>query len=722
MNGAPDDSDTFGGEKLPDMDFSGMTLEPDAGLREQLAQAASFGPSPSGAPAAASFYGGPPTKAVEPRSYADLCTIAHERFDPKSIAWKVRVNRTAPKDGRVAGNLGSFGDMSNEDFAQMFGGQKYQLTLVTLEQGIMGAWSEKLTSYTCDHVVPGAPKTLTVNDPHAPAPGQAGYAYPPQQQPTRLDELRYTNEASLTNKLLERTLNQQGAGSDAITKLTQHALAQQAAISQGTIETLRDQLRYKTEEVERIERRLREVETEIRTQRMEHEGERTRLIKEASDESERRAEARWSGELKQVQLELKTEREAMMRQLTAERELMDKKVSMIEDRSRQDLDRARNDAERQLEREKTDRAREVLTLTTINDTRINSLDRDNKRDIDSTHRMGEMVVSTKDAQINKLESENARLTSDIEALKKQVYKPFAQQVDEIERMADILGFEKPGDGDDDEPVPALPAAPGPKSLAEQMAAALPSILATAGPALGPLLARFAGPAAAPPPQALPPGPPVRQMAPPRPHVAPPRHSSVVGGPPPVNVPSAISQPQPQRQPAPAPPPAPGMPPAQPVLEPIHAPAHFQARGPQPETPGAIEALLTDLTAGAKAYFAQNAAPAELANLVRTAAPARVAAYYAWADSDNALVLLERIEPSFWSRGDVREWFDEVWTLIGEGTDVVVAADEEPEQEEAPAPAPPAPPPNVSPPAPAAQATASSPALPPPMEIIPIPDS
>jgi len=710
-----------GGEPLPDMNFEGLTLEgPEAGdIRSQLAAAVSFGPAaPGGAPPSAAFHGGGPTKAFDPKSYADLCTLAHERFDPRNVAWKIRVQRVAPKDGRVAGVLGSFGDMSNEEFAHMFGGQKYLLTLLTIEQGITGAYSEKITQHSCEHVVPGAPKTLSVPDPHAP-PGAPQGAYPYQAPPNRLDELRYTNEANLTNKLLERTLSQAGQGNEVALELMQQAMKQQALLLQGSVDTLTQQLRFKTEELEASARRIRELENDLRGQRLEHEGERSRLVKEATEEAERRSEARWSAEVKQLQFEAKTEREAAARQLTSERELMDKKIAMNLEQCRQDVERARNDADRQLEREKTDRAREVSALTSINETRITSLSRDNERDLKVTERMGDLVVQTKESLINKLESENARLTSEVERLKAQVFKPFTQQVEEIGAMAKVLGFEEPGAGNDDDDEPTAPAAPPPKSMAESLIAGLPGALdaASKSPALGMLLARFAGPPPAPPPpQQMQPPPQIRQL--PGNHTPQPRprqQAPVVGGGAPINVSPVVSPPPPRRQPvAPAAPPQ--AQPNQPApVDPVMAPAHFEARGPQPDPPAAIEQLLTELTAAAKQMFSIGQSPEVLAGLLHQYDADRVAAYVAWVDADNALKLLERIEPSFWQAGDVREWFDSVWTLLGSGNIPVV------EQ----APAPEAPPPqdqNVSPPAPQAQASAGAPpeVLPAPAgEIIPL---
>ena len=617
--------------------------------------------------------------AKEATSYADLCGLAQQRYEPEGYTWKIRVERTAPSAGAVKGIIGTYEAMTDEEFEQTFGGQKYRCVLLLEEETPTGQPVLRATTHIAEFSIPGPPKTkvqqVEIVGGGAAAPGFPSASGPPpgwgppggyvaQPQASQVDVIEAKAAVDLQNMLMKHALS--GGGSNAL----ERTLETQSTFASTTIQGLQEQVVSLNNALSSMRQaHAAELETE-RTRYRDLDNSIAGKVAAARDEGERVARAQLQGEITSANTRLDLERrastDAIERErrfstetVERERDACTRRIGEVERARLQEVEMLKNDHERAINREKEDKAREVAAVTNNFKLQLDMIDRQTLRDAKQSGDLQQILLESKNTLITQLTAEKGALTTEVAGLRAQVFVPFSEKLKEISTTAQSLGFKPPGDDDDDDDdEPETPAVPA-KSAFEQVLAALPQV-APMLPGIMGQLGQFAG-IVPPPQQAQAPQPPqVRQLPPPQPYVPPPQAAPVVGGPAPVQASPIISEPK-RHRPPPSPMPAP-----EPVgPTPIVAPTGFVTRGPQPEQPGQIEELLGTLSAQAKGAITGGMAPGDASTLLRNAAGARAAAYHGWIDAENALLLLERSDLNFWTDLTNREWFDAFWSGLGE---------------------------------------------------------
>lgn len=616
-------------------------------------------------------------RSFTPRTYEALVAVAEDKVASSGAQWRIDVVRDRPTDSRYKGFLSSEGKLSNAEFARRFGGGDYSCTLA-IERELPNGRIVFAPVVTAKLSMPGEPVSLAAH-PHQDTRGGPNDGHPMAPPPWATHEsekvaaIKARADADQTKFLLERALSGSTGNTDgrALVSLSETSLRSQAEQAARAIEMMQRQLEQKDAEISRRDADLRQFrldadarEADYRKRVIEEQASAAQRIKEAREEAERAAEVRYESRIRQKEAELTLERQEKDRIVSQERDFANRRVDMFQLRMEQEVQAVRAEADRNLEREKGDRAREVASVRATYETQLNAAQRENTRDRESTSKISEMMMGSKESQLLRLEAEVARLREENERYRAQIFKPFPAQVKEFQAIAPVLGYQHTSEQEPPEPPEARPEPP--KSIVEQIVASAPTLLRFAGPAM----AQFMGQSgqavqgqAAPPPPPLP-----RAPLPQAPVVVTPVAQpvqtlpTVAGGPVPVNVPSVAP---PRRRPAPPPPPPPPVP-GEEVFEEIVAPAAFRKRHPearQPASPSDIQALLSMLTEQAKNAIAVGSPPSESVALVRGAAADQIGRYTAWADADNVLVLLGREDGVFWGREDAREWFTLFWNEL-----------------------------------------------------------
>lgn len=649
----------------------------DAIMQKAEQVAASFGQPPAPQQQARAMSFDPREDAAwTPKSYEGLVQLAYERASGK--VWKIDVNRDAPRDIRYRGLLGSYEEMSNDDFAKRFGGGEYTCTLLierSLPSGHVGLRPDKTAKFS----IPGNPVPIAIQRPEheaGPAPGPSGYGGPSTQVDLIHAKASVDRESMLLNRVLDGGRGTGGGEAKYLASFSEKTLEAQAEQAGRMVEVLQRQLADQQQEVHRmrdenrrIQKEADERDNEYRKRSIDEQHAMALRLKEARDEAERSAAVLFESRIAARESELRMERSEKDRVLGAERELMQRRIEMVEAQRTSEIERLRNENERALDREKADRQREVDQVKAGYEARLTSATRDNLRDQGSTSQLSQMLVTVKDSEIAKLTTELAALRIENDDLKKKVYKDIGQHVKEIATIAPLLGWKHASEAEEAEPAAA--AAEPPKSLIEQMVAGAPGFFQAIAPLAGPAVARMMSgnaPAAppAPAPRPLPQGPVVQQVQAPQQRPSNGRSTPVVvGGRTPPNVSTVIAPPRRPAQPAVPPPPPAGSVPEAVTVEPVGAPERFRARGPQPASPAEIESLLGLVTEQAKGALAAGSSPADAAAQIKSLDASLAAAYVGWVDAENALVLLERTDGIFWGGEDAREWFHGFWGALGE---------------------------------------------------------
>jgi len=615
--------------------------------------------------------------AKESTSYADLCALAQERYEPQGFTWKIRVERTAPASGAVKGIIGTYGLMTDEEFDATFGGQKYRCVLLLEEETPAGQPILRATTHVAEFNIAGPPKTkvqqVEVVGGAASVPSAAGvgaswgppgtYAASAPSSPVDIIEAKAAVDREQIlmrhvlgnggSNALEKTLETQSAFATS----TIHSLQEQVVSLNNALSTMRT---AHANEIATERTRYRDLEESIS-------GKVTAARAEGESIARAQFEARLTSSETRLDLERRANSDAIERErrfatetVERERESSARRVAEVERSRLQEVEMLKNEHERTLNREKDDRRREVEAAAANFKMQLDMIDRQALRDAKSSGDVQQLVLEGKNTLITTLTSEKSALQAEVAGLRAQVYVPFDVKLKEVSATAVTLGFKPPGEEDDDEDDDETPPAPPPKSAFEQMMASLPQI-APMMPGILAGLGQFAGIVPGGTPPAAPQQPAPRQIEgpAPQPYVPPPQVAPVVGQPAPVHAAPVISERRPPR-PQPSPMPAP----VQTGPTPISAPAGFVARGPQPEQPGQIEELLGTLSTQAKNAIVGGMSPSDAATLLRNGYPERAAGYHAWIDAENALVLLERSDLSFWSDLSNREWFDAFWGGLG----------------------------------------------------------
>jgi hypothetical protein len=647
------------------------------------------------------------SRSFTPKSFEQLCVRAEELA--QGGQWRIDVVRDMPRDPRFKGFLASTGPLSNDDFIERFGGGDYTCTLNIerqLPSGIVVFRPELSAKFS----IPGNPVPIPVRQhpnhtgggpPNQHGPGaapQAGYGaapggWMPGQESEAVAVIRARAEAEREKAMFERAFNGPRGSDDAkyLTTLSESSLRMQAEQAGRTIEMMQRQLDMKAAELEQMRDEVRKTrkeaddrESEYRKRLLDAEQAAAIRVKEAREEAVRAAEVQFEGRIAQKESELRAERSEKDRIVAAEREHADRRISLAEQSFTQREASLRAEAERNLSREKDDRAREIMTVTTAYEARLNSAQRDNTRDKDAGTQVTGLILNTKDSQIAQHLAEIARLRTENDAYRAQIFKPFPAMVKEFQQIAPVLGYTHSSDQETPEAAP--PAPEPPKSILEQMVANAPMLLKVAGPAVAQMMsggaaaqqaqqqaiANAAAQAAQQQQrQQLPPAPVVVQQVQPSQGPPPRTVPTVANATMPPNV-SPVAQVARRRPPAQAPAPVPvpnadGTPRAE-VFEEIATPARFRKRAPdapQPASPSDIQAMLGLVSNQAKEALENGQAPADAATLVKGFDADLAAKYTAWVDAENALVLLEREDGSFWGREDAREWFEGFWTALGQ---------------------------------------------------------
>ncbi len=671
------------------------------------------------------FFSAQDAGKFRPQSYGDLCALAKERLETQGIKWTIRVERTAPAHAQYRGNLGEHEEMTDQEFIQAFGGQKYKLLLIQeTTDPITGRSFKRPTSYACEMNVPGPPKLVTfAQDPTPPAAPPngypPGYAPPYPVQSTRADEMRLSADLAERKMLLGQAM-QGGGNSTEILRVTEHALNSQIEQAQRTVVTLEGQVRSLNEELRLLRKSSEESDRRLRADYRELEDRMGARVKDARDEAERSAGLRYESKIEAAQNELKFERSAAQRLVQEARDAADRRCREVEAARDTAVAAANADADRRVAAEKAEKDRELTAVRNSNEERLRAQEREHERAGKSEERVNGLFLDARKDEITKLTNEVERLRSENKNLMKEVNKPLLAQVADIQAIAPILGFVRADEAGGNDPGPAVEV---PKSLAEQFVSNAPKFLEAIGPLAQPFLMRMAGGGA--PPQPLPQhqAPQVRQlppqqrqqpvvgnvigerapsavasvvpdMRPPKPQPPPQQPTSTIQGPVIVDMPAtvvpqqqppqhaSVSPPQPQGQiriteqgqpPQQAAPPRPRRPerqrPAEPPPSPyakMDVPAAFRPRGPQPAEPVAIDALLATVTEKARLAQGIGVTPENAFELMSKEPGLldQLRGYVAWTDADNALILLEA-KDAFWRDQVAREWFDSLWTLVGD---------------------------------------------------------
>lgn len=643
-------------------------------------------------------------RSFTPKSYEGLCALAEDKAN--GSAWRIDIVRDAPRDPRYKGFLVSEGTMSNADFIERFGGGDYTCTL-NIERSFNNGTVMFRPDQSAKFSIPGPPVPVPVrqhpnhsgggppNQMHPngqPAYGAAPGGYLPGQESEAVAVIRAKAEAAREQAIFNQAFAQpRGGGEDAkyLTTLSESSLRMQAEQAARALEMMQRQLDMKAAELDQQREEVRKTrkdaddrESEYRKRLLDAEHAASVRVKEAREEAVRAAEVLYEGRIAQKESDLRAERMEKDRVVAAAQDFAQRRVDLAEQSFTQREQSIRAEAERNLSREKDDRAREVMAVTTAYEARLNSAQRDNTRDKDTGTQVTGLILNTKDSQIAQHLAEIARLRTENDQYRTQIFKPFPAMVKEFQSIAPVLGYTHSSEQEAPEAPAAAPEPP--KSILEQLVGAAPMLLKAAGPAVQQLMS---GGAAAQQAQAaqiaaqqaqiaaqqarqLPPAPVVVQQV--QPSQGPQRTvPTVANATMPANV-SPVAQVARRRPPAQAPAPVPvpaadGTPRAE-VFEEIATPARFRKRhpnAPQPASPSDVQMLLGMVSAQAKEALEAGTAPAEIAAQVKLLDAELAGKYTAWVDAENALVLLEREDGSFWGREDAREWFDAFWTALGQ---------------------------------------------------------
>lgn len=461
--------------------------------------------------------------------------------------------RVGPNNEKIAGLQGEFPWMPDDNFRTMFGGGKYTVTLYGPDpRGLHDAMGlprrVQYAELTLD--LPGSPVITTKGPDMTQQYNPNGYA--------AAEEAKGISRIAET-LLKERLAAQHGGGpsSDVINilqtstdRMLQLSREQQEAERRRAEEAIRAARegslpggklletliasKSVNEEVERVRRdyedRIERVRNDGETQRQRIESalnERIRALEEISARREESLRSEYD----------RRERDIREQASRAEKDLRDQ-FERRERESQGNFDRRlemeRADRNREIDQMRRDAERDVTVARNDNGRNVEQMRRDHERDMATLQEMNKIALHMKDAELDRLRSDNASLKSEVETLRAKVYLDPISQIQQAHQLAEMTGMQKASDA---------PAQAGlGERIAEKLAENAPQLLQVAGP----ILARFVPGAAGggapsvpamgqgPAPHQLGPGaPPQQRRQPAAPAKAPVASGRrVIGGPPP----------------------------------------------------------------------------------------------------------------------------------------------------------------------------------------------
>jgi len=422
------------------------------------------------------------------RTLTDWLAICPGLRQPwESHPYRIRVERMTPKvygGMRVGGFLGYERDIDDENFAIQYGGEKFRLTLEGPDpRGIsdpMTGLARIRTLASMEVEVPGIPNLQKLPLAVVAAAQQQqmeGNAMqqpfspfaPPQhfQPPQRMDAHEARGLADITRELLKNQMRDRSNGADGAVleqfgRMSEAQMAAAKEMAGQQTHYLNDQLAAERRRAEAMEARLNEMQQNQPQNRMiellaggkmtSEETERIRREYEDKIDRQRRdnealitqREAAWQLRLDQATNEW-TRREEMLRTEAARKETDSRDAAERRERDQREhyenklrLDRDMYEARNK--DQTRDHERQVTMMMENNRRETESLRRDGDRDQKTQRQMSEMLVHSKDAELDRLRSENATLKMESEALKREVYKPFAEKLAEGKQVGEMLGM------------------------------------------------------------------------------------------------------------------------------------------------------------------------------------------------------------------------------------------------------------------------------------------
>lgn len=416
-----------------------------------------------------------------------------------------------PNNEKIGGFQGHFSWMSDADFLERFGGGMYEITLYGPDPKGFHDHSGQVRKMPYADLkldLPGRPvlprgPDMTQNVPNGAAAvaetnGIAGIAQ------TLLKDRLTTPTATPDSASFLNLLNEQHNRTMEIVREQtamerQRAEEAQRAARDSTMpnSALMDRLfqdKSTKEEVDRARRdyedRLERVRADAETSRQRTENTYNERIRALEETSQRREDAIRS-EFERRERDFRDQSSRVEKEL---RESIDRRERDMQTTFERRLEMERADRNREVDQMRRDAERDINAARTDNGRNVDSLRRDHERDVNTLKELQNIALHMKEAELDRLRSDNASMKAEVETLRAKVYMDPISQIEQAHKLAEMTGMSRPGDEKESGGVM--------DEVAKSLAANAPQILQAASP----LLARFlpGGSTPLPPAQQLPP--------------------------------------------------------------------------------------------------------------------------------------------------------------------------------------------------------------------------